>query len=130
MIAERCHEPFDVPVTFVELAVALSARAANAGSLALAVQCEYAPHTEGEHAVHVMYVDDVTGRAAWVLWGADEVRVQLKDACPDRDSRDEICVLFAGHPGDHLWPESPERRSCTPGDAGQEEAATRARDVQ
>ncbi|MFI0976324.1 hypothetical protein ACH4SP_04745 [Streptomyces sp. NPDC021093] len=124
MSTGRCREPFRVPTMFVELAVALAARVANAGSVALAVQCERGPHDGGEHAVHVLYVDDESGRAAWVFWDAEEVRVQLKDPCPEVNAASDVCLLFAEHSGGHLWPGGPMPEPYSDGRAGRQDAGT------
>ncbi|MER5304613.1 hypothetical protein ABT039_34815 [Streptomyces lasiicapitis] len=68
--------------------------------------CELDEHLEGKHAAHVLFTEDETGRAVWVFWREAESRVQLVDPCPERDeSSGDICLLFAKHPGGHLWPE-------------------------
>ncbi|GAA3491562.1 hypothetical protein GCM10018987_56450 [Streptomyces cremeus] len=104
MDAERCHAPLDVPVACMELAIALSARSANAGTRPFTVQCEFLPHSEGDHGVHVLYVNEQTGTAAWVFWRDGKTDVQVKYPCPETDERGKICLLCVGHPTGHVWP--------------------------
>ncbi|WP_030781761.1 hypothetical protein [Streptomyces sp. NRRL S-920] len=101
---DRCRAPFRVPPELIETAVALVGRDANAGDVPLFVHCELDGHLEGFHAVHLLFVPDTSGRAAWVFWREHESRVQLKDPCQERNGPGDICLLFAEHPGDHLFP--------------------------
>lgn len=102
---DRCRAPFSVPPSLIDTAVSLVGRGANPGDVPLFVHCELSEHLEGDHAVHVLFVPDTSGRAAWVFWREYESRVQLMDPCTERDSGGEICLSFAGHSGGHQWPE-------------------------
>ncbi|QDQ12449.1 hypothetical protein FH965_19370 [Streptomyces spectabilis] len=86
-------------------AVDLAGDDATTEDVAQFAHCELDEHIEGEHAAHVLFTEDETGRAVWAFWREAESRVQLVDPCPDRNESENICLLFAKHPGGHLWPE-------------------------
>lgn len=123
-----CRALLRVPPALLDAAVALVGNGATLCEARPLVECELDPHVQGDHAAHVVFVpDDPTGRAAWMFWQR-EPRLQLVDACTERDSAGDVCLLFAEHPAGHLWPDpdgSPRpaaagRASVTEAGAGSE----------
>lgn len=103
---DSCRAPLFLPPVLVDAAVALVGRDATPNDVSVFVHCELAEHLEGEHAAHLLFAEDPSGCAAWVVWRESQSRVQLKDPCPERNSAGEICLSFAGHSGGHQWPDT------------------------
>lgn len=102
---DRCRMPLFLSPALVDAAVALAGRNACLDDVSVFAHCELAEHLDDEHAAHLLFAEEPSGRAAWVVWCERQSRVQLKDPCTERDSGGEICLLFTDHPEAHQWPD-------------------------
>lgn len=102
---DSCRMPLLLSSALVDAAVALVGRSASPDDVSVFVHCELADHFDDEHAAHLLFADEPSGRAAWAVWRERQSRVQLKDPCTERDSGGEICLLFTEHPEGHQWPD-------------------------
>ncbi|MFI6639557.1 hypothetical protein [Streptomyces sp. NPDC050504] len=62
-------------------------------------------HAGADHAALVLFLPGPSGRAVWVRWQRFDPRLSVVDPCVGEESGGDVCLLFAGHPGGHLWPE-------------------------
>ncbi|ARH91748.1 MULTISPECIES: hypothetical protein [Streptomyces] len=81
-----------------------------------AVQCQLAPHDDGEH--HGLLGGDLDeyGTALWLRWrGGTEVELVVLPDCPvvAPGPDGEGCCLFAGHAGRHTWDGTADEAPCT-----------------
>ncbi|MFB7741903.1 hypothetical protein [Streptomyces sp. NPDC056132] len=113
-MVDRCDAPLSVPPNLIDTAVSLTGRDPTEGEAPLFVHCELDEHIEGDHAAHLRFTPGPSGRAAWVFWREYASRVQLMDPCTQRNT-DGICLLFAEHPGGHLWPGTSNTRTAQRG---------------
>ncbi|WP_369376087.1 hypothetical protein [Streptomyces sp. cg36] len=101
----RCRAPLFLPLGLEVAAVELVSTRVLAEDVPQFLYCELAEHIEGEHAAHLLFAEEATGRAVWVFWREETARVQLQDRCTDKSESGNLCLLFEEHNGNHFWPE-------------------------
>ncbi|WP_332328187.1 hypothetical protein [Streptomyces sp. WMMC940] len=82
----------------------------------MAVQCQLATHSDGEHSG---LLDDLGeyGTALWLRWrGAAEVELIVLPDCPvvSPGPDGEGCCLFADHADQHTWQDAVEETLSLP----------------
>lgn len=100
-----CRAPLFLSAQLASAAVELVGTGAATHDVLEFQHCELERHEEGEHAAHVLFIEDRSGRAVWVFWHPAETRVQVREPCTGRNDAQNICLLYARHTGGHLWPE-------------------------
>lgn len=61
-------------------------------------------HAGADHAALVLFLPGPSGRAVWARWQRFDPRLSVVDACAGKSPGGEVCLLFAEHPGGHLFP--------------------------
>ena len=73
--------------------------------LSLSAICGLSSGHPGRHASAQAFTTEADCRSAWLRWDATSREIEwhkyLNCPWPDPDGRDNPCMLFAQHPGDH-----------------------------
>ncbi|MFF2852433.1 hypothetical protein ACFVT5_39960 [Streptomyces sp. NPDC058001] len=125
-----CGTPLTLPANLIDTTVNLAGGDTAATDVWPYVKCEVETHTEGEHAAHLVFVPGVSGRAVWAVWKESYIAAQIKEPCMaavGSGGTEEVCVLFAEHPGRHTWEMSPNHQTGKEAWEGKECASARSR---